>query len=758
MSRELRVSAHLPDSFPTCGTVRVLDEASPRAGEPCDLEVIVALGHLVPAGQAVELWLHFVSDTEVPQVDDPNSPGYLAVQSSGPPVKAFIDPLQKVHGEGAFFPYRRIAGGRLQKDAPGGTTLTFRLCGLGMQTYEESLFNMRFALMEGDELRGYFGDAFYEVTGSAADHLLPVAPTCVEVGEPFEVPIVVRDRFGNKSGDDPEDLSLRLRAEDEQVVDCGSIAYDADRGLHLATGVCAQETGIFYLRAEAEGRPGLSGTSNPIVAREEWEERMLWGDLHQHAYYCDGRGTPAANYRYAASTACLDFCSVCPHQVHTVSPPMLYLDDPPPQRGWDEMVEAAREFNEREIITVLGSEVNAMRGGAGDMNSYYLDLDNRPEIERLRDKRGVDASERPGYESFEEYLTILEDSTGEVLLMPHAHAGGGPGQAEFPHRPYITNVEACSVHGNFEDYYRVWLEHGWRVGVHGGGDNHMTSTGNARPGHHYPNTNGLTGAWCASEERRGVWDAYKRRRTCAVTGNQRIFLDYSIGDARMGEVADGEDRTVRVQVAGTEPLLSVELIRQGEVIRSHRPVTDERRFLRLLWTDNIKSRRTDSSRTTGTVRVEGTQMHLLRPLRAYNRSDAFEEKEGCVRFRSNAYSGSWRGFIAEVEGEEPGTLGFAVCDRHHGEVCLREDLEVDPDGQSRVIRLPMDSGVQKPRRNFRNELEPPELTLWVDWIDPDWPRVAELEWEVPAGPPCYVRVRQIDGNEAWSSAIWWEGG
>lgn len=757
MQEQLKASAHIPDSFPTAGSVEVFDSASPRAGEPCDLEIGVTLEEDVPAGRSIELWLHFVSDAEILQVEEPRSKNYLRVATSGPDVRTYIDPLQKVHGEGAFFPYRRIAGARLQENAPEGTRLRFIISRLMMQTYEESLFNLRFALMEGDSLKAYFGDAFYAVRGAAADHLLPVAPTCVQPGGPFDLPIVVRDRFGNKSGDDLGKLNITLKAEDDAPVSHDSIHYDEEARLHVASGVKINGTGTFYLRAESDGDDGLVGMSNPIISREEWDERVLWGDLHQHAYYCDGRGTPGANYRYALSTSCLDFCSVCPHQHHTVSPPQLYLDDPPPHRGWEELVEAARRYNDAGLITILGSEVNTMRGSAGDMNSYYLELDNRPELERLRKKRGLDARSRADYEDFEEYLSILEDSRGEVLLMPHAHAAGGPEQADIPRKPYMTNVEACSVHGNFEEYYRVWLRNGWKVGVHGGGDNHMTSTGNARPGNHYPNTNGLTGAWCETEDRRGVWDAYKKRRTYAVTGNQRIFLECRIGDTAMGEVADSnESRPVRVRAAGTEPLLSVELIRDGEVVRSYRPEDAKGRFLRLLWTDNIRSRRTDCSRTTGTVRVRDGRLNLRRALRRYNRSDEFTETDGCIRFRSNAYSGSWRGFIAEVEAENPESLDFAVCDRHHGEVCLREDLQLDLREQSQVLRLPMDTEVQRPRRNFSDEPVIPELTLWIDWIDPDWPRTADLEWDVAPGSPSYVRVRQVDGNEAWSSAIWWE--
>ena len=117
MQEQLKASAHIPDSFPTAGSVEVFDSASPRAGEPCDLEIGVTLEEDVPAGRSIELWLHFVSDAEILQVEEPRSKNYLRVATSGPDVRTYIDPLQKVHGEGAFFPYRRIAGARLQENA-----------------------------------------------------------------------------------------------------------------------------------------------------------------------------------------------------------------------------------------------------------------------------------------------------------------------------------------------------------------------------------------------------------------------------------------------------------------------------------------------------------------------------------------------------------------------------------------------------------------------------------------------------------------
>lgn len=755
MTNEQKLAAHIPPSLPLEGAVEVLDTATPRAGESCDLRVAITLGKDVPPEHTVELWWHFVSDTQIPQVDDPKAPAYFDVASDVGEIETYIDPLHKVHGPGAFFPYRRIAGIRLHQGAAKGTRLRFRLQDISIQTYEEAPFNLRFTLMHDNKLCGYYGDAVYTVTGSAANHLRIVAPTCICPEETFDIPVVVCDQFGNKSGDDLSAYAISLREASNQPFVYDNIQYDSETRQHIVKGVSVKNTGVYYFRAAVEGQSGINGTSNPAVGRDVWQDRVMWGDLHQHACYLDGRGSPAGNYRYALTTACLDFCAVCPHQVGTVTAPHLYLDNVEIQQGWDEMIEAAQAFNNDNFVTILGSEVNAFNGTVGDLNSYYLELNNRPEVERFSQARGIKPP-ADKYDDIETYLSVLEDSNGEVLLMPHAHAGGGPEKADIPSRPYITNVEACSVHGNFEEYYRVWLRNGWRVGVHGGGDNHMPSTGNARPGNHYPNTNGLTGAWTSAPSRRGVWDAYKNRRTYAVTGNQRIFVDYQAGAARMGQVVAPDARSVSIQVAGTEPILSVELIRNGEILRSYQPHADRRNLLRVLWTDNVCSRRVDFSHTSGRVSINGMDLTLQTVLYDYSRTDHFEVNRGSIEFRSNAYSGAWRGFIASVDGEQPDSLLISVRDQHAGKVCLERDLTVSLAEQNTTVRLPLDSQVLPPKQTYTSEPVPSEMTFWIDWIAPDWPKTVDLDWEITPGAPCYVRVRQIDGNEAWSSAIWWE--
>jgi hypothetical protein len=814
-SEKYRVSAHLPASLLTWGKIEVLGDRVLRAGEPCTLRIAVTLDKAIPAGHSLEIWTHFVSDIQRPQLkvtedSSERSEGTASSSNDGASFTCQVDPQNvvftpcvrpeaKVHGPGTFFPYRRYAGVALPEGAPQGTRFVFMLEDVSMQTYEETLFNLRFAVLKAqcyprtardtplqdDTLVGYLGDAFYVVIGNEKKFLRIIAPTCMETEQAFDkqgpsaCQIIVCDQYGNKTGDDDlEDLTFEVKVEQplKRLLRTVSprVVYDADKRLHTIQGLSFAQPGVYYIRAALEGAPDICGISNPIVVKDTWPEKIYWGDLHQHTYFADGRGTPAANYEYAISTSCLDFCAVAPHQESTYAPGLLRVEGAPVQKGWEELTEAAEAYNGAGIVTILGSEAGSLARIAGHMNSYYLDVDNRPELERL----GLEPREHAGWGNltederaalYQRYLDELERSKGEILLLPHAHACGGPGKFDLPLRPtYQTNVEICSVHGVFEAFYRQWLKHGHFVGVHGSGDNHMTSTGNGNPGWHYPNTNGLAATFAPAWTRGAIWDAIKHRRTYAVTGNQRIYLDFAsrsqTSDAQhhMGAIIIEETseanianpREIRLDVAGTAPVMKVELFKNNDVIHTYRPPLNERRYLRLTWTDSWGSRRVDDSLTTGEIAAQGG-LSVVKTLNMFHRTDKFEERDEGVKFRSNGYSGITRGVILDVQ-DSGGFLHYQIKDTHLEKTVLEQTLEVPLAERHTALVQPLNVEERFIRSCFTREPQRPEFILNAEWIDLGWPKVVQLTWQDDDDTPAYyyVRVEQIDGNIAWSSPIW----
>ena len=757
-----RVSAQLPNELLIWGTVQAEGETILTAGADETLELSFELTKPLPAGHKLEVWSHFVSDMGRGQLADPVGAAYFSFEA---PVAAtaFVCPEAKVHGPGSYFPYRRYAGITLCEDAPVGSHFSFRIADVSMQTYEETLFNLRIAIMDESQVVGYLGDAFYLVKGAEATQLCVVAPTCVETGVPFDIKILTRDRYSNKSGDPLEGLRFEAVTEDGPLV-FDTIAFDAGWQHHVIKNVTLGAEGTCYANVSVVGDDSICGVSNPIEVRDAWAVHVYWGDLHQHAYYHDGRGTPAANIEYAISSSCLDFLTIAPHQESTFNPPSVHLPGAPPQLGWEEMRDAAETYNGDDIVAILGSEASMLGRVVGHMNAHYLDVDNLPEFERMglffTSEERIGGAMGDPTTFYARYLAELERSKGEFLLLPHAHACGGPGKFDMPKLPdYQTSIEVVSVHGVFEEFYRQWLAAGHFVGVHGSGDNHMTSTGNGNPGWHYTNTNGLAAAVAGSRTRKGVFDAIRSRKTYAVTGNQRLYLEFTIDGAEMGDVVVGRDagsRHIRFHVAGTAPVMKVELVRNNDVIGVYAPEPAERDTLRLCWTDSWGSRRVDDSLTTGTIALPGGSLAVRSLIHPYHRTDTVHEmSDGTLSYRSNAYSGTTRGAILGVAGaDDDPELAFTIHDVHLDTVLLDETIPVSLAQQRTVVARRLADVERRPC--FTKDPVHPELTLEADWISIGWPKVVDVEWTDMCDGDVfyYVRVEQIDGNIAWSSPIW----
>ena len=376
-------------------------------------------------------------------------------------------------------------------------------------------------------------------------------------------------------------------------------------------GCVAQRRGCTRSAPSSLSRPARRrwpGRATPWSPVSGGRSEFYWGDLHQHSYHDDGRGVPAASYAYARSTSFLDFCAVTPHQQFVLGPPLHRLGGPL-ERAWEELIAAAEAGAGPDLVTFLGSEASSLAPLAGHMNAYYLDHGNRPEFERLG-LRPPQGGGRYPIETYAQYLAVLEELRGEVLLLPHAHAGGGPDRFDLPHRPaYQTSVEICSLHGVFEAFYRRWLRHGHLVGVHGGGDNHMTSAGNANPGFHYPNTNGLA-ADTPPKTRPAIWRGIKdgARTPPPPTGASSSSSRWTAArwaPSPPAVAARAPGRGAAYGRRGTAPVLSIALFRGDDVVRVYRPRPGRRRQLRLVWTDLFASRRVDDSRTTGRIAVPG---------------------------------------------------------------------------------------------------------------------------------------------------------
>ncbi|MGD8719414.1 MAG: DUF3604 domain-containing protein [Candidatus Zixiibacteriota bacterium] len=381
-----------------------------------------------------------------------------------------------------------------------------------------------------------------------------VAPTCVTPGEPFAVKAAVLDE-NNNPPPKPWKGDVTLAGDGVSGPAAASLTKKDANYLEVE-GFTVAEPGVY--RVEVRGG-GLSGRSNPIVCRENWDRRIYWCDEQGHSAFSDGMRQPDEYFDYGRYVALLDDVLLTDHAEN------IYEDE------WPTFVEIANAKNDPPaFVTLVAYEwtSDAWSGGYGHRCVFY---------------RGDGG---PYYSSFvEDTDTPLKlwskYRPGEVVMIPHHTLAGFRWSSFDP--AFDRCVEIVSHWGSSEyEGNSLWTNQVWRggdvvsaldsyyiLGFVGGGDNHNGAPGqNHGPSRmrHMPYYGGITACLMEENTRPGVFDALYERRVYATSGN-RDFLDFTVNDAPMASVIPVKDEPIIEGEAATEGRLkSIEVIRGGETV------------------------------------------------------------------------------------------------------------------------------------------------------------------------------------------------
>ena len=306
----------------------------------------------------------------------------------------------------------------------------------------------------------------------------------------------------------------------------------------------------------------LRGTSNPAISAQATDDyQVFWGDLHGHSYWSDGTYSPQFYFHYARALGFLDFCALTDHDT--------FGDE-----VWPKLVEAAALADAPGAFTTfLGYE------WTGDLEQSIVVL--------YRDGDGGYYPGRGGAFPDPAGLVELVSRQRDAMIVRHDMPQPGhrwrrldaTGELERLveiYSPFHASEGASTplVHGRLDhgNSVQAALAQGLRFGFIGCSDSHASMPGRRQavskgyPGYQ-PRVYGLTAVYARENTRQGIFDALGARRCYAAT--DRIWVDFRIDGHRMGEeVVLGGPRTVTVRVAGTAPLVRVELLRNNRVIYS----------------------------------------------------------------------------------------------------------------------------------------------------------------------------------------------
>jgi hypothetical protein len=286
---------------------------------------------------------------------------------------------------------------------------------------------------------------------------------------------------------------------------------------------------------------------------------------------------------------------------------------------------------------------------------------------------------------------------------------------------------------------------------------------------------GIAGIWAQELSREAVWEALKRRRTFGTTGD-RISLWLQLNGEPMGSVIRNPLSTgVKIIVEGVQPLELVELIHNGRVCSSHHHPgswEEERSgefkiLVEFGWGPSTRYGFKDVERSwRGRFKVEGGKLLSVQPRFSMLGQSYLQAGEGecefSLRTRRNGGDGYRQGLVLRVEGDEDTVLSLSV-DGHKFELSLADTI-------SRTHLFPL---LEESRRRVESEfgievgeLRNPDIyyhNARKIRVHPSYPKGSYRvnldlgEVDVSDGNNYYyARVRQVDGQMAWSSPIWIE--
>lgn len=631
------------------------------AGEWVTFEFTFTIGRteLEPGGRLALAWAWPLDWTDL-QYEDPSGHGFTTVatrpgQDGEPAAEIGLQYFR----QGPFDPWQHhleltVLRGRL---AEGDTVIL--TCGdrsqggRGWRVPTFRLRNLEFAVLI-DPNRSDDWHRLPPVEGLSIVPGLPVrlvtlAPSDGVVGETSTAIIRAEDRWGNAT------LPVQTRPEVREL---------AGPLLELGEPVVCADPPVVQVpvRYKASGRTGLevrlpdldlSAQSNPIrIAAEPPKWRRFWGDMHsgQSEVGC-GAGSMAEHFTYARDAAGLQFIT---HQGndHYVSRDL-----------WDLTRTETENFHEPgRFVTFLGCEWSAPTVDGGDRNVFYRH--DEPRLRRSgRFFQEDDPDPEPDLTTAEPFLEAMRH---EPVLI-NMHVGGRPTNLDW-HAPEIERLaEIHSTHGTSEWFIKDALRRGYRFGITAGTDGITGRPGACHPGWRNNRNvrSGLTAVHAANLTRAGIWEALTARR-CYATSGERIGLWFEVDGQPMGsELTTAGCPLAAIEVEGTAPLESVELLRDDVEICQWRLAgpsssANGRHRLRLLWQGTAQRGTARAQRVTwdGALNLDGGTIHAVEAVNFHGGEDRVDQPNGtCVTWR-NATAGNRAGLLLEVEGDEHTVCSF----------------------------------------------------------------------------------------------------
>jgi len=325
-----------------------------------------------------------------------------------------------------------------------------------------------------------------------------------------------------------------------------------DSGLASFTVDSVDTSAGFRVTVEDETR-GLNARSNPFDSSFAPDGyNVYFGDLHLHSYESDGFTGQEQVLLNARDWMHLDFVAIQEHVEDRLASLVAWTPE-----KWRTIHERYERYNEPgRFVTIGGYEFRSYCNLYCSTDEYWQEWTQGlsdyseagiPEREAMI----AEWAKRDGWLVGYHRLETLFEALGHVPTAAHLL------QMSHCNRPPEIGSE-------------MFLERGDRIGFFGATDSHWGLPAMVCPGQPREGQAGITGIFARELTRKGIFEALRARR-CYATMGSRTLASFTMNDSFMGEecqLESGTKRELSIRIVGNELIESVDIVRNGNAIKT----------------------------------------------------------------------------------------------------------------------------------------------------------------------------------------------
>lgn len=413
-----------------------------------------------------------------------------------------------------------------------------------------------------------------DIRGNRLHTIRILAPSFVTKNKRFDITVRFEDEFGNLTNFAPEDTLIDLSYEHLRE-NLNWKLFVPETGFVILPNLYFNEAGIYRIQLK-NLKSGEVFSSAPIKCFQENDKSLFWGLFHGESDRVDSTENIESCLRHFRDEKALNFfASSCFESAEET-----------PNDTWKMVSQNITEFNEEDrFMTILGFQFQGEPKKEGLRQIVYY-KDGKPLL-RQKDTKNSSLMKIYKSQSPKEFFSIPMFTMAQSTPFDFAefnpdfervveiyNAWGSSERTKSEGNPFpITG----GVEEDPEGSIVAALKKNCRFGfVAGGLDDRGTFNGFFE-GDQAQYSPGLTAVICEKYVRESVLEAVYRRSCYATTG-ARIIVGFFIAGHPMGsEIATASkpglvvNRHISGYIAGTAPLKSVEIVRNGDVIHSFQP-------------------------------------------------------------------------------------------------------------------------------------------------------------------------------------------